>query len=153
MNTTITLSKKGLKELKKEISSLEKSLSKTRYKLKNMDKDTSREGRLDRVDVLSRYDSIEQELFEKRLLLKNVKLLPKKRNQVRVAIGSAVELIDRQGKKLKFTLVESVEANPSDGRLSIKSPLGMELIGKTIKDTISYATSNGHQQFKLIAIR
>ena len=152
MNTTIALSKKGIKELKKSISALENDLSKVRNSLRNMDKDVSHEGRLERIEALASLESIEQELFEKRELLKNSRLTPEKKNPIEVAIGSVVELIDRQGKKLRFTLVESVEANPFDGRISTKSPLGMKLIGKTIRDTIEYTTKAGQYQMIVVGI-
>ncbi len=152
MNTTISLSKKGLKELKKSVSSLEKELSNTRNKLRIMENSTSHDGRLERIEALSTLESIEQELFEKRELLKSAKLAPKKANPVKVVIGSIVELIDKQGKKFKYTLVESVEADPLDGRISVKSPLGMGLIGKNIRDTIEFTTRNGLQQMRVVGI-
>lgn len=152
MNTTIALSKKGIKELKRNITTLEKELSTTRDKLRNMEKDASHEGRLERIEALAVMVSTEQELFEKKEILKSARLLPRKISSMKVAIGSVVELIDKQGRKLKFTLVESIEANPLDGRISTKSPLGMGLIGKTIKDTIEFTTRKGHQQMKIVAI-
>lgn len=152
MNTTITLSKKGFKELKKSINALEKELSSTRDKLRHMDKNISHEGRLERVETLTILSSIEQELYDKKELLKNAKMAPSRSHSVRVAIGSVVELIDRQGRKLKYTLVESIEANPLDGRISIKSPLGNGLIGKTIQDTIEFTTKSGIQSMRVIAI-
>ena len=152
MNTTISLSKKGLKELKKSINNLEKELSGTRNKLRIMDKNTSHDGRFERIEVLSALESVEQELFEKRELLKSVKLTPKRANPVQIAIGSIVELVDKQGKKLRYTLVESIEADPLDGRISVRSPLGMGLIGKTIKDTIEFTTRNGLQQMRVVGI-
>lgn len=152
MNTTITLSKKGLKELKKSITKLEKELASTRAGLKDMDKDLSREGQLERVEAVAVLQAIELELLEKRSLLKNSRLATKKPNPVKIAIGSVVELIDRHGKKLKITIVESVEANPLDGRVSIKSPLGMELLGRTIKETIEFTTRKGQQKLQILAI-
>ena len=152
MNTTISLSKKGIKELKKSITGLEKELSNTRNKLRAMDKSTSHDGRFERIETLNVLEAVEQELFEKRELLKNVKLAPKKEHPMRIAIGSVVVLIDRRGYKLEYTLVESVEANPSDGRISVKSPLGMGLIGKTIKDTIEFATRSGVHQMQVAGI-
>lgn len=65
MNTTITLSKKGLKELKKSITKLEKELASTRAGLKDMDKDLSREGQLERVEAVAVLQAIELELLEK----------------------------------------------------------------------------------------
>ena len=104
--------------------------------------------------MLARLEAVEAELDDKRAILRNSKLYPRKRDALVVAIGSVVELIDTQGRLVNYTLVESVEANPSDGRISIHSPLGKSLVGKTIRDTIEWGSRmNPVQQMKLVAIR
>ena len=89
---------------------------------------------------------------DKKLVLSTSKLLPKKRSQIRVAIGSVVDLIDRHGHFFRFKLVDSVEADPSDGRISTLSPLGKNLIGKSIKDTVEWGNGKRINQFQLVRI-
>lgn len=156
MNTesmdTIYLSKKGLKELKKEISQLERDRHKTIVELHEQDKTDNHDERYARIEKLSQLDGIEASLEEKRSLLRTARPYPKstKLESLAVTIGSVVELIDSTGRKYVYTIVNSIEANPSDGRISFKSPLGQSLLGKTMKDTVDWG--KGKTKLQLIRI-
>jgi transcription elongation factor GreA len=154
MNTTATiyLSKKGMKELKKAVSQLEKDRHKVILDLHEQDKTDTHDERLARIEKLALLDSIETVLEEKLSLLSKARLFPRKRDAVFVAIGSVVELIDKSGRKVVYTIVDSVEADPSDGRISAKSPLGQNLIGKTIADTIHWGAGIRERQLQLVRI-
>lgn len=154
MNTTETiyLSKKGMKELKKAIAQLERDRHKTILELHEQDKTDGHDERLARVEKLAQLESIENELEEKKSLQLMAQLYPRKRDALKVAIGSVVELIDNSGRQVVYTIVDSIEANPSDGRISAKSPLGQSLIGKTISDSISWGKDLRKAQFQLIKI-
>jgi transcription elongation factor GreA len=158
MNTTVSkdkitfLSKKGMKELKKEISQLESDRQKVLKSLRELDKTQGREERLSRIEMVGELDVIDSKIEDKRLVLSTSKLMPKKRSQLRVAIGSVVDLIDKHGHFFRFTLVDSVEANPSDGRISTLSPLGQNLIGKSLSDTIELGNGNRLNCYQLVRI-
>lgn len=157
MNTTITdrtiyLSKKGIKELKKTIIQLERDRQEVLKSLRELDKTNGRDERLERIDKLTNLESIEAELDDKKMILSNAKVIPSKQTKLQVAIGSVVELIDNRGKQLKFTLVDSVEADPSNGRISTLSPIGQSLIGKTVKDVVKWTNGTKTICFKLIRI-
>jgi transcription elongation factor GreA len=157
MKTTITdktilLSKKGMKELKRTIIQLEHDKQKALQELRELDKTLGRDERLDRIEKLSNLENIDSELIDKKLIMSTAKLLPSKRARLRVAIGSVVDLIDKQGRLLRFTIVDSIEANPSDGRISTLSPLGRNLIGRTIKDIIEWGNGKRPNYFQLVRI-
>ena len=154
MNTTevIYLSKKGMKELRKTIARLERDQHQTLLELRDLDKTDGHDERLARVEKLAQLESIESELADKQAYLASAKLFPRKRDALKVAIGSVVELIDKSGRKVVFTIVDSIEANPSDGRISVKSPLGKNLIGKTIQDTIDWSNGVKSNRFQLVSI-
>jgi transcription elongation factor GreA len=155
MNTTIEniyLSKQGMKELKKTVSRLIKDRQKVILELHDQDKTDNHDERLARIEKLAQLDAIEAELDEKQSLLTKAKLFPRKRDAVFVAIGSVVELIDKSGRKVVYTIVDSVEVNPSDGRISARSPLGQNLIGKTIADTIQWGAGMRARQLQLVRI-
>lgn len=154
MNTTevIYLSKKGMKELRKDVSRLERDHHQTIVELRDLDKTDGHDERLARIEKLAQLESIESELADKQTYLAQAKLFPRKRDALKVAIGSVVELIDKSGRKVVYTVVDSIEANPSDGRISAKSPLGQNLIGKTIQDTIKWGNGFKSHQFQLVSI-
>lgn len=144
MNTTTTvyLSKQGMKELRKRVRHLEHNLASATNELRELDKTEKRDERLALIEKLAELEAIETELNEKKQLLSEAKLLPRKRDALKVALGSVVELIDQQGRLMRYTIVDSIEANPSDGRISILSPLGQSLIGKTAQQTIEWTTKH-----------
>jgi transcription elongation GreA/GreB family factor len=53
---------------------------------------------------------------------------------------------------VRYTIVDSIEANPSDGRISIMSPLGKNLLGKQIKDIILWGNGARIKQMQLVRI-
>lgn len=157
MNTTVTdktilLSKKGMKELKKAVIQLEHEWQKTLQSLRELDKTLGHDERLERIEKLAALESIEAELDDKKLLLASAKLLPAKRTRLQVAIGSVVDLIDKHGHLFRYTIVDSIEANPSDGRISTASPLGQSLIGRTVRDIIELKNGKYFNQLQLVRI-
>lgn len=149
---TILLSKKGMKELKKAISQLEHDRVMAIKGLHDIDKTTGHDDRLERIERLARLESIESELSEKHQMIQEAKLLPSKRARMKVAIGSVVDLIDQQGRLFRYTLVDTIEANPSDGRISVISPLGQTLVGKTVKDIVEWGSGRHNTTFRLVKI-
>lgn len=157
MKTTITdktilLSKKGMKELKKTIIQLEHDKQKALQALRDTEKSLGRDERLERIEKLSNLENIESELTDKQIILSTAKLLPTRRMRLKVAIGSVVDLIDKHGHLFRYTIVDTIEADPSNGRISTLSPLGQSLIGRTVKDIIKWGKGEKSNQFQLVRI-
>lgn len=157
MNDTLSdkvllLSKRGMKELKKAIANLESDLKRSRQELRELDKTTGHDERFERIEKLAQLENIEAELNDKKLTLSSARLLPTKRARLQVAIGSVVDLIDQQGRLVRYTIVDSLEANPSDGRISIASPLGKSLIGKTVRDVVEWSAGVRANRLQLVRI-
>ena len=149
---TIFLSKRGMKELKRDIATLEHERQTTVAEIRDLDKSESHDERLARVEKLANLEIIDSELADKRAALAVAKPLPRKRDAAKAALGSIVELLDTNGRIIRYTLVDSLEANPSDGRISILSPLGQSLVGKQIKDIVEWTSAIGRKQLQLISI-
>jgi len=148
----ILLSKKGMKELKKTIMQLEHDRTAAIRGLHDIDKTTGHDDRLERIERLAQLESIESELADKHQIVLEAKLLPSKQARMKVAMGSVVDLIDQQGRLFRYTLVDTIEANPSDGRISVVSPLGSNLVGKTVKDIVEWSYGRQNARFELIRI-
>lgn len=71
----------------------------------------------------------------------------------KVQLGSTVS-IGAKDTKFKYRIVESIEADPEKGKISFKSPLGQELIGKTLNDTIEVLASKrkSTSRWKILSI-
>jgi transcription elongation factor GreA len=156
MNITTTsdiyLSKKGMKELQRQVERLERDMSKAQADLRELDKTEGHEERLMRVEKLAIIEVLESELADKKFALEHAKLLPRKRDAFKVALGSVVELIDTQGRRVRYMLVDSLEADPSAGRISIKSPLGQNLLGRQIHDIVQWSNGLRSNQLRLVGI-
>jgi transcription elongation factor GreA len=157
MKTTATkekilLSKKGMKELKRRITTLQHDHKQQLNELRELDKTSDHESRLNYLEKLAQIDIIESRLQDSQLILKSARLIPTRRARMQVAIGSVVDLIDQHGRLFRYMLVDSIEANPSDGRISIASPLGKNLIGKTVKDVIEWSAGLKPNRLQLVHI-
>ena len=158
MNTTINkdkitfLSKKGMKELKRSIIQLENDKQKVLQSIRELDKTQGRDEKLSRIEKLADLDIISSDLEDKRLVLSNSKLIPSKRTHLQVAIGSVVDLIDKRGHLFRYKIVDSIEANPSDGRISTLSPIGQSLLGRNVKDVIEWGKGSKINHLYLIRI-
>jgi transcription elongation factor GreA len=60
-----------------------------------------------------------------------------------VRVGSVVNVKDDAGKSLKYTIVGSTEADPSQNRLSNESPVGKALLGRKNGDAVKVQLPNG----------
>ena len=150
---TILLSKKGMKELQKKVARLEHDRIMAIKSLRELDKTLGHDERLERIEKLAQLETIESELEDKSHQLAGAGVMPTRRARLQVAIGSVVDLIDQQGRLFRYTLVNSIEADPSDGRISIESPLGQSLLGRTVQDIVEWGTSNMRaQRLQLVRI-
>ncbi len=152
-NTTIYMSRGGRKDTKKRIVALRKQLAHAMGELRELDRADDNEGRHARIEKFERINSLESELTELEARLSTAKLLPRKRDALKVALGSVVDLVDQQGRLMTYTIVESFEADPSDGRISILSPLGKSLVGKSVQQTIEWTSGRlAPRKLQLVAI-
>jgi transcription elongation factor GreA len=68
-----------------------------------------------------------------------------------VNLGSTVELTT-DGKKVTYTVVGPVEADPLAGKISNESPIGEALFGKKIGDTAIITTPKGQVTYTIASI-
>jgi len=78
---------------------------------------------------------------------------PSNPNKDSAVFGSFVllENIDT-GENVTYQLVEPMDSNIKDGRLSVESPLGQAIIGNVIGDTISISPPGGERNYELLEI-
>lgn len=97
----------------------------------------------------------EQALVESRVveiedILVNADIIkPGKSNGI-VKVGSTVQL--HNGKKVTYTIVGPVEADPLEGKISNESPIGSALIGKKVGDKVTIDTPRGNITYSVKAI-
>ncbi len=130
------LTKEGLEKLKKEYKDLkELKLVKTKGESPKV---------LHSEDFNPEYLAFQEDLSflqirlaELENVLKNANIIrpPAKEKQNIVNLGATV-LIEVDGQKDEFTLVGSLEANPSLGKISNESPVGRALLGHRVGENV-----------------
>lgn len=93
---------------------------------------------------------VETRIAEIEDILVNAELIKGgKKNEV--GLGSTVEL-KTDKKTVKYTVVGPVEANPLEGKISNESPIGEELMGKKVGDTVTIVTPKGEIKYEVVAL-
>ncbi len=84
-------------------------------------------------------------------ILQNVEVIKKPSGDNKVQLGSTVKL-ENGGKTKQFQVVGTVEADPSNGKISDESPIGRALIGKKLGDDVEIRTPADVTTYKVIEI-
>lgn len=76
-----------------------------------------------------------------------------KLNGQRIVFGATVKLIDEDTEEEKtYQIVGEPEADVHSGRVSITSPIGRALIGKTIGDSVEVVTPGGGKSYEIMNV-
>ncbi len=93
---------------------------------------------------------VEGRIAEIEEILQNASLIKAKSN-TKVDIGTTVEL-QVGSKKVSYTVVGSVEADPLEGRISNESPIGRALMGKKVGEDVAIKTPSGSVEYKVVSL-
>lgn len=152
MDKEIYLTQEGLKKLKEEYKEL------TNVKRREVTERISKAREFGDISENSEYDTArdEQSFIEGRILeieeiLKHAKIINERVKHNVVEIGSKVK-VEIDGEKDEFAIVSSVEANPTEGKISNESPVGMALLGAKVGDVVTIS-STIKSTYKILEIR
>ncbi len=70
-----------------------------------------------------------------------------------VAVGSVITVEKTDGSRAVYTLVGSEEADANAGKISVRSPLGQNAMGKKKGESFSFQTQAGTMTYKIIDIK
>jgi transcription elongation factor GreA len=98
----------------------------------------------------------DQELLEMRIaelesILGDAVIINKRKGKKIVDVGSVVTILF-DGKEQRFQIVEPEEADPTEGKISFKSPLGQAILGKRVGDETIVETPSGKIKCKILKI-
>ncbi len=109
----------------------------------------------------SEYDDAknEQAILEARIVtieatLKNAVIIDEDSiTNEHIHIGSKVRMENiSMGREVEYKIVGSNESNPSQGKISDESPVGMALLGHAVGDVVEVETPSGVIGFKVLEI-
>jgi len=97
--------------------------------------------------------SIRRQLSKLNYLIKNGEISAPNTNTTIVGFGSLVEVkASSNSKSLEFRIVSTHEADPLEGKLSVDSPIGLALMGKSVGDVVEVQTPKAKLNYTLIRI-
>jgi len=147
------LTKAGLEKFKKEYQDLKKvKILKTKGGMPKV---------LHSEDLDPEYLALQEDLSflvyrinELKTILKNAEIIkvPPKGKRSIVDLGALVTLQEKSGEKNEFMIVGTLEANPSEGKISSESPVGKSLLGKKIGEEV-FVTSPIKVVYKIKKIK
>lgn len=70
-----------------------------------------------------------------------------------VELGSTVTVSEPSGDLVQYDIVGSAEADPSQGRISNESPVGMALLGKKTGDKVEIEVPAGHLELTIVEVK
>ncbi|MFA5634035.1 MAG: GreA/GreB family elongation factor [Candidatus Dojkabacteria bacterium] len=137
MAEKFVLTKLKIEQLKKELKKLEAKRDKEhsesleQARMSDVSEDT------DNINaVMIELEKIDKRIEEIKEVLDNSREMKKEECLVdKIDIGSVVKLKSKD-KILTYSIVSEVEANPSENKISDKSPLGKALLNAKVGDTV-----------------
>lgn len=97
---------------------------------------------------------VEGRIMDLESMIKNASIIheEKTRNH-EIKVGSRVQVQTQDGKKESYILVDIMEASPSDGKISYKSPVGKALMGKKKGDKVDVTVPAGTLKLKILDVK
>lgn len=96
--------------------------------------------------------SIEAQIRQLEHMLNHAELIQPGAPTGQVQLGSTVMVQENDCAPESYTIVGSAEANPEDGMISNKSPLGRSLLNHRVGETVNAKTPDGELIFRIIAV-
>ncbi|MBR2659653.1 transcription elongation factor GreA [Candidatus Saccharibacteria bacterium] len=141
MKKTINLTKQGKLDLEKELDELISRRPAIAERLQTARAFGDLSENQEYSDARAEQKTVENRIAEIEDILKNAKIIRNAAHD-KVSMGATVT-VTLAGKRQTYSIVGPVEANPLDGKISDKSPIGQALMGKVVGDT--YELPNGNK--------
>ena len=141
MKKTVNLTKQGKIDLETELAELKGRRPAIAERLQTARAFGDLSENQEYSDARSEQKTVENRIAEIEEILKSAKLI-RNTSHDKVSMGATVT-VTLSGKRFTYSIVGPVEANPLDGKISDKSPIGQALMGKKVGDT--YELPNGNK--------
>ena len=121
--------------------------------------EAAQEGRLEKNQdfqaALAHRQRLEKKIRQLQQILANAEVLVGSNlPPTKVRFNSRVRLVNlSHGQEQEFILVSAVEADAGQGQLSITSPLGRALVGRSLGECFQVQTPGGLRSYRILDIR
>ncbi len=96
--------------------------------------------------------TIEDRIAKLELLLKNAVIVSDHVSTGAVGVGSTV-VVEKDDKKVSYTIVGSEEADVATNKISVRSPFGQAVLGKKKGEKFSFTAPNGELTYTVVDVK
>lgn len=139
MKKQFRLTASGVSELEKELVELKANRGEIAERIKTAREFGDLAENAEYSTARQEQETNESRISEIEHILENVELITQPKGKSQVGLGNTVSLKGKNGSKT-LTIVGSVEADPSAGKISDESPIGQALLGKKAGDKVEIKT-------------
>ena len=140
----VTLTAEGHAKLEKQLGNLKNQLAQVIEDIQKAAADKDFRENAPLAAAREQKAHVEGRIKEIEATLNQAKIVEEYHDTTTAKVGDTVVLRDLSSdKELTYTLVDSREANPIKGRLSVASPLGKAISGKQVGQTLEVAAPAG----------
>lgn len=151
MQEQILLTAAGYEKIKNELTSLKDRRKQIAERIKTAREYGDLSENSEYEDAKNEQSFVEGRILELEDIVRRAKVTSKNGTD-KVELGSTVT-IKMDGQELEYSIVGASESDPVSGRVSIDSPIGHSLIGKTKGEKVEILTPNKKMACEIIAIK
>ena len=151
MKKTYNLTAGGMEELKIELEELVGQRKQAAERIKSARELGDLSENAEYQSAREDQDRLEARISEIEHVLQNSQLIKMPKKDGKIRLGSKVTLKDGP-KPLVYQVVGTMEADPAHGKISDESPIGRELMGKSLGDKVELKTPAGSHTYKIVQI-
>lgn len=147
-NNPHQLTESGVAELESELEKLKKRRTEVAERLKAAKELGDLSENADYTAALEEQEYVESRINEISDILQNVEIIKSPGDKDKVELGNTVTL-ETEGKDISYTVVGSLESDPTAGKISQESPIGKALLGAKKGDRVEITTPGGNRECKV----
>lgn len=152
MKKEYRLTQSGLDELKQEHEDLLKRRVEVAEKLRIAREHGDLSENAEYHNAREEQAQTEARISEVEYILKNSEVMENKHSNGSVEIGNTVKLKGEKG-TVEYTIVDSVEADPAERKISDASPIGQALLGKKVGEKVKISLPTGEHSYTVKDIK
>jgi transcription elongation factor GreA len=103
-------------------------------------------------DAKNEQGMVEGRILTLETMIRNAVIIEQAQDASVVRVGSTVEVRDEFGVQ-SFTIVGPAEVDVASGRISMESPVGKALLGRSIGEELTVQSPGGARQLQVVGVR
>jgi transcription elongation factor GreA len=147
----VLLTAAGLEKLKVELAQTKARRAEAADRMKEAAQPGDIEDNPEYEQAKEEVGRLDDRLYELQEMIGRAQIIEERHSTV-AGPGSTIEVENDEGERLTYQLVGAVESDPGTGRISVESPVGRALVGKSKGDTVSVSVPAGTVELRILGV-